>query len=325
MSGFAYRRGVQGGVALLMAAAATLAWAKDVTGGKDHPLVSRFAGATLTQYSQTDFDEAFLPNQPVKDESNAKGLLVEGRITRINYTLPAGKSPLEAERNYVDALKKGGFEILFNCAGDRCGHGAFDNLVIRTGKLWKTGNGNAAMTYSNVNRAVLAKLSRPAGDAYVFLYVMQNDNGVEPVSVFQEVVEQRPMQTSQVTVQDAGAIQKSLASAGKVALYGVYFDTDKAEVKPESKAQLDEMAKMLGANAAVKVYVVGHTDNQGVLAHNLDLSQKRAEAVVRALSTTYRIAPNRLLAKGVASLSPVMSNADEAGRAKNRRVELVVQ
>ena len=96
-------------------------------------------------------------------------------------------------------------------------------------------------------------------------------------------------------------------------------------MKPESKAQLDEMAKLLTANPALKVYIVGHTDNQGQLAHNVDLSQRRAEAVTQALATTYRIAPARLVAKGVASLSPVASNADDAGRAQNRRVGFVQQ
>ena len=93
----------------------------------------------------------------------------------------------------------------------------------------------------------------------------------------------------QVQVLDMAAMQKSLAESGRVAVYGVYFDTDKAEVKPESKAALDEMGKLLNANPNLKVYVVGHTDNQGTLAGNLDLSQKRADAVVKALESGYKI------------------------------------
>ena len=83
----------------------------------------------------------------------------------------------------------------------------------------------------------------------------------------------------------------------------MYFDTDKAEVKPESKAALDEMGKLLKANPNLKVYVVGHTDNQGTLARNLDLSQKRADAVVKALEADYKIAAARLSPRGVASLA----------------------
>jgi outer membrane protein OmpA-like peptidoglycan-associated protein len=75
----------------------------------------------------------------------------------------------------------------------------------------------------------------------------------------------------------------------------------------------------------LKLHVVGHTDNQGGLDHNLALSKQRADAVTAALTATYGIAAVRLTANGVAYLAPVASNAAEAGRAKNRRVELVPQ
>ncbi|MCY1250051.1 putative lipoprotein YiaD [compost metagenome] len=85
------------------------------------------------------------------------------------------------------------------------------------------------------------------------------------------------------------------------------------------------MGKLLQADAALKVYIVGHTDNQGSLARNMELSQKRADAVAKALAESYQIPASRLSAKGVASLAPVASNDAEEGRAKNRRVELVKQ
>ncbi|MDZ5645581.1 OmpA family protein [Nitrospirillum sp. BR 11828] len=168
------------------------------------------------------------------------------------------------------------------------------------------------------------KLPRPRGDAYVFLHIME-DGSNQRTLVNEEVVEVQPMQTGQVQVMDSATMKNSLAASGKVALYGLYFDTDKAEVKPESKAQLDEMAKLLTANPALKVYIVGHTDSQGQFAHNLDLSQKRADAVVQALTGTYHVAPGRMTAKGVASLAPVTANDSDDGRAQNRRVELVQQ
>jgi outer membrane protein OmpA-like peptidoglycan-associated protein len=120
-------------------------------------------------------------------------------------------------------------------------------------------------------------------------------------------------------------MSKGLASEGKVALYGLYFDTDKAEVKSESKPQLTQMAALLQKDTSLKVYIVGHTDNQGQLSRNVTLSQQRADAVVKALVTDYKINAARLVAKGVASFSPVASNDSSEGRAKNRRVELVKQ
>ncbi|RQS65519.1 DUF4892 domain-containing protein [Burkholderia sp. Bp8963] len=313
--------------AVALASLSTFAFAAgDVPGAKDHPLVTRFTGATITAYSQTPFDEAFLPNQPVDDEKTTKGLNLEGKVTRISYEIGGDRSTLEVERNYLDALQKGGFQILFRCTAEQCGKsggGELQSLVINSGRLRKAGGGSA--NFGGKHRTILAKLPRASGDAYVFLHIMDDSASNKNTLVYEEIVEVKPMQTGQVKVVDSSALQKGLAATGKVALYGIYFDTDKAQVKPESKPQLDEMAKLLSANPALKVYVVGHTDNQGQFAHNVDLSQKRAEAVAQALATTYRIAPARLTAKGVASLSPVASNGDDAGRTQNRRVELVQQ
>ncbi|TWB10485.1 uncharacterized protein DUF4892 [Nitrospirillum amazonense] len=308
-------------VALPLLAATPVLAAGDVPGSKDHPLVSRFAGATITAYEHKDFDEAFLPDRPVKDADKAEGLHLEGKITRVWYTIGAGKSALEVERNYQDALRKAGFQTLFRCAKDECGDD-FQSLVINSGKVLPPGKGDAA--FGGAHRTILAKLPRPTGDAYVFLHIME-DSSNQRTLVNEEVVEIQPMQTGQVQIMDSGTMKNSLASSGKVALYGIYFDTDKAEVKPESKAQLDEMAKLLTANPALKVYIVGHTDSQGQFAHNLDLSQRRADAVAQSLTGTYHIAQGRLTAKGVASLAPVTTNDSDDGRAQNRRVELVQQ
>jgi outer membrane protein OmpA-like peptidoglycan-associated protein len=309
------------GGALLTLSTLTVA-ANDVPGAKDHPLLSRFAGATINDYSHSDFNEAILPSQPIDEQSTAKGLSLEGKVTRIGYTIADGKSTLEVERNYLEALQKGGFQILFRCAKEQCGR-SFQDFVANSGKVILPGG--AAASFGGSHRSILAKLVRPTGDAYVFLHIMDDTASNQRTLVYEEVVEVRPMQTGQVQVLDASALQKGLASSGKVALYGIYFDTDQAQIKPESKAQLDAMAKLLNTSPSLKVYVVGHTDNQGQFAHNAELSQKRAEAVVQALTSTYQVAPARLTAKGIASLSPVASNSDEAGRAQNRRVELVQQ
>jgi OmpA-OmpF porin, OOP family len=123
----------------------------------------------------------------------------------------------------------------------------------------------------------------------------------------------------------AEALAKDLQAAGHVAVYGIYFDTDKAEIKAGSEPILIEMARLLQVSPGLKVYIVGHTDNQGALGYNLDLSQRRADAVAQALVQRFGIEVNRLAAKGVGPLSPLASNDQEAGRAKNRRVELVKQ
>jgi OmpA-OmpF porin, OOP family len=99
----------------------------------------------------------------------------------------------------------------------------------------------------------------------------------------------------------------------------------KADLKPESDATLKEIAKLLQQDPRLKLYVVGHTDNVGVLASNMDLSKRGGDAVVKVLTTTYNVAAARLTAEGDGPTAPVASNDTEEGRGQNRRVELVKQ
>jgi OOP family OmpA-OmpF porin len=132
------------------------------------------------------------------------------------------------------------------------------------------------------------------------------------------------METGLVRV-SAADLASDLTKTGHTALYGIYFDTGKADVKPESEPALAEVAKLLNQQPAIKLIVAGHTDNVGDFASNMDLSKRRAQAVVQALSTKYAVAATRLNPQGLGQCAPVASNDDDAGRARNRRVELVKQ
>ncbi len=95
------------------------------------------------------------------------------------------------------------------------------------------------------------------------------------------VVETKAMETDLVTV-DAKALGDDIAAQGHSTVYGIYFDTGKADIKPESDAALKEIGKLMQERASLKLLVVGHTDNVGALASNMDLSRRRADAVVKA-------------------------------------------
>jgi outer membrane protein OmpA-like peptidoglycan-associated protein len=132
------------------------------------------------------------------------------------------------------------------------------------------------------------------------------------------------MESDLITV-NAASLANDINRTGHASVYGIYFDTGKADVKPESDATLSEIAKLIQGDPALKLYVVGHTDNQGALDLNMDLSRRRAEAVLAALTTKYAVPATRLKAYGCGPYTPVASNDTEDGRAKNRRVELVKQ
>jgi len=129
----------------------------------------------------------------------------------------------------------------------------------------------------------------------------------------------------QSVVVSSEQIAKAMGDEGKVVFYGIYFDNDKATLKTESTPTLAEMAKWLKTNASAKVFIVGHTDMQGSVERNQKLSRDRAASVITALTKDHGIKADRLAAEGIGPLVPVASNADEAGRAKNRRVEMVLR
>lgn len=137
------------------------------------------------------------------------------------------------------------------------------------------------------------------------------------------IVEKQAM--AQDVVANAAGLANDLKTTGHVTVEGIYFDTGKATIKPESTQAIGEIAKLLASDPTLKVYVVGHTDTVGALDANMRLSQERAEAVTQALVKTHGITATRLKSFGNGPFAPVASNDAEAGRARNRRVELVKQ
>ncbi len=310
---------------VLLATSVAFAQSEDKEGGKDHPLISRFPGSVIKHYDVKKFDGYILPLGKLDENKKlSKSQRLEGKITRIQYKAPEDRSTFEIYRNYELALKKAGFEILFA--------GTLEELGWRwTGQLYEHINdlrSDAGIEIQSEEdfRYLSAKLSSPEGDVYISFCVSL---GFWRWPVIQlDVIEVKSMEIGLVTVNaDALArdIAKDIARTGHVAIYGIYFDTGKADVKPESEPVLQEIAKLLQQNPELKLYVVGHTDNVGDLTYNMELSQARADAVVKILVSQYSINTKRLEAHGVGFLAPVVSNKTEEGRAKNRRVELVEQ
>src|SRR4051812_6141721 len=300
---------------------------KDVA-GHDHPLLKRYDGSVIVEYSQKAFDEFKVilgkSLNPSSTESNGKRVeneqAVEGKITRITYFAPKGRAPLEVFRNYENELKTLGAETLFTGSGaDGLGYmfGLLPQYRDLDGQLFEYSGANARYGAYKV------------GDNYVVIYAVAFDYGAThhtiekgQTAVQVDVIESKPMEEKMVTV-DASEMDKQIATNGKVALYGIYFDFNKAEVKPESETALTEIGKLLKTRPALAVLVVGHTDAAGSFESNRTLSQRRADAIVSALVAKQGIDRRRLFPVGVSFASPVATNTTEEGRAKNRRVELV--
>ena len=283
---------------------------RDVAGAKDYPGIGRFGGSVITGYQVKDFDAARMQGAAFKDGKPADARRLEGRITRIAYRTNPGPSILEVSRNFETQLAKAGFETLLACDVDACGGIPFSEGIdaLPIPQMWVDG----------FNYRYFAGRKVDGGrETYASIIVSENNREIYTQLV---VAELGAIENKMV---DAAAMAKGLGEAGHIALYGIYFDTDKAVVKPESRPTLEQIAKLLAGQPQLNVFIVGHTDNQGAYDYNLDLSRRRAEAVAAELVKNFRIAQARLRTAGVGFLAPVGSNANDAGRALNRRVELV--
>lgn len=128
-----------------------------------------------------------------------------------------------------------------------------------------------------------------------------------------------------VAESETDVMYDALNAKGRWATHGILFATGKAELQPESRAVLKEIAATLTQHGDLKLLIEGHTDNVGAPASNLALSDARAAAVKAALVADYGIDGARLATKGLGDTKPAAPNATAAGRAQNRRVELVKQ
>ena len=129
-------------------------------------------------------------------------------------------------------------------------------------------------------------------------------------------------QMAQEMTANAEALAAEIEKSGRVAVYGINFDTAKATIRPDSEPVLNELVKLMTAHADWRFRIEGHTDSTGPKAANQTLSAQRAASVAAWLAGQ-GIDKSRLLSQGLGDSRPVADNATDEGRAKNRRVELV--
>ncbi len=227
------------------------------------------------------------------------------KFASYSYELEDGEETVEGEYYRLSYYSKKGVEPASELEIIR----NYENAIRKAG---------GTVLFTEGDSFTVGKIVQDGKEIWVHARPWNSGKGIELNIVERQAMEQ--------TIQaDAAAWLRDISATGRVAVYGIYFDVDKRDIKPESEPTLAEMAKLLKDNPALKVYITGHTDNTGSFDHNMKLSQDRAAAVVSALVGKHGIAAARLKGVGAGPISPVASNRTEEGRAKNRRVELVEQ
>ncbi len=207
----------------------------------------------------------------------------DGRVTKLGYSAQSGTKPVSMSQIARN------YEAALKAAG---------------GKILSSGG-----------RVVLGRFEKAGARTFVQCSAFDEGKNYELLIVEQKAMEQE-------VVADASALKAGIATEGRVAVYGILFDTNRAVVKSESGAVLEQITKLLQQDPKLQLFVVGHTDGVGTPEANLKLSADRASAVVQAL-VARGVASARLKPSGVGPYSPVATNRTDEGRAKNRRVELV--
>lgn len=264
----------------------SFAAAEDVAGSKDHPLLQRYPQASIGDYSQ-QFNAAEFA--VAKGAGGApKRERKEGKLTAIRYFYDANNqpSPLQLIRNYQNAIK------------------AINGQVVYERLPRENDGGETTFKLATEGKEVWVQVTPDIFSAPTQSYTL---NIIE-IEKMQQVV-------------SANAMLDEINKAGMVALY-INFDTGKSDLKDDGKATAKEIIALLKLSPQLKIEIGGHTDNVGNAASNKTLSQSRAQAVLTAI-VAGGINANRLTAVGYGQEVPIGDNRSEAGRAKNRRVELV--
>lgn len=280
---------------------------------EQNDIISLFKDSRLVYDDNIGFETHYYLTGP--DSHKA----VDGKIRRQFCELPDGVSAYELIKNYEQAiLSKGGSVIYLSedVKKYQMENGEWYNYMT-------DGFARARMDHPKIvhghfvsylaNKFIAGKIATAEHDYYIS--VAAADGYYELVTVIAE-----PMDMNNVSLK---IMNEGIADKGKIAIYDIYFDTGKSEVKSESINALEIIADYLKDNIDTKFLIVGHTDNTGDFNANITLSNDRAEAVIEKLVTEYGIEQTQLIPYGVGSVSPQMSNSTDKGKARNRRVELV--
>lgn len=305
--------------------------AADLAGSQDPPLMKRYVGSEIIGYRAPKFEEFVLPmGAPTKIDppAYAKSQKVEGLVSRYTYIAPEGRTPAEVFRNYKLEFQRLNVTTLYEKGPEV--RGWFGPLLQRSADEDGVGQ---ILAYNEAQERVLSGKSKDAQPRWYFVFVTSYKDGVIPerlrnvvqkdLTLVHLVVVAPEKMEERMEFVSAADMARSLTDIGKVALYGIHFDTDKDTLRSDSKPTLDEIGRLMLSDPQMRIHIVGHTDSQGAADYNVDLSRRRAAAVLRALTGQYGISASRLDSFGCGFYAPIASNAAEEGRAKNRRVELV--
>jgi len=289
-------------------------------------VVSGFEGSVEMGVYESDYDLLAYSTAVAMEPAVQQ---VEGSLLSRVFEKPEGRSNLEIFRSYQRELAAEGFTIHLAAEPSNTTGWMVKQLYDPPNTVAFNDRPYRAPGSSERARGLDLPYIVGAADYYL---VASRERGSEQRWVTVVLSRSRPrylveeltptaMETGTVAL-NLDAMRSAILESGKIAIYDIHFATGSAVIQPESAEALRVVAAYL-SDTSDSFYIVGHTDDTGSLQRNLMLSEERAAAVKQALVEEHGIDAGLLETRGVGPLAPVSSNNDDAGRAANRRVEIV--
>ena len=288
-------------------------------------LVSPFKGSEVLGTYQSRFAPLTLLTGPLDAKKVPNTMSAEGALNSTIYTRPEGVSEFEVYNSYEKVLASSGFDFLLACESGKCKAKQKAKSIYGYPQKELENRDYGPMPTSTttwlsgwVEYYISAK-KKTKDKTYYVMILISTQRSLYSVDVL--AVDEMEEGTVELAPE---LLQAKINSEGKAVLDGLYFETGKAVLTDQSKPALDAIATYLKSHTASSFYVVGHTDDTGDMDNNIDLSKNRALAVIEALKG-YGLNTAQLMGYGVGPYSPAATNQSETGKAKNRRVELVLR
>ncbi len=312
------------GLSCVLLFAITVSVQADIEGAGDHPDIPRVAGSSIVFQQVTDYDRLIVPTGPYDGDEVESSESLEGEVMRMSYTFDDPRtSTLRIKRSYLQALEANGFEILYAASEGELSRGEGRLFFVHASDLFGRGVRDCCRV-ANRNRDIRYIAARSADGNVLLGIAAFNAREVEGPAVSLAVVTAEVMDdTMDHQPLTASEMEVGLVEEGRVAIQNILFAFDSDEILPESAEALAAIAELMQERSDLELLVVGHTDAVGDFDYNVRLSMDRASAVVDELVDGHGVDRGRLRAAGAGMMSPVTTNRTEAGRAENRRVELV--
>jgi len=289
----------------------------EIVEGNDPRRIADIPAESVGQKS-VKYDEIRIAGGGVSDRELRQVFELEGKINWQAFRLDPSASPYEGWAGYRDYLSSQGYQLLFQCHFAACGNSFIRKVIDLNGNILAGGESWS----EDSAHYLLARLTTPTVLTYASVLAYRHPKGQTILRYLTVTPEEIEFNLITATGE---SMAEEIEKTGKVAVYGIYFDTDSAEIKAESNDTIAEIARLLELRPELSLFVDGHTDDEGADDYNLDLSGRRARSVVAALIGSHGVEDRRLEARGFGEAQPVAANDTDDGRAWNRRVELVAR